>query len=358
MKVFIANPTKILFKSTDHDYIFKCFSLMSNFQDIEFVFNNQMITSYLANFQFVFNKINSKLIKNKELLNSPLQELFFYTNPSNCDIIFSYGAYPYNLISSKRYPIVCEQTFAYGGIINKKKWVEYLKRSRKIYVERADILITPSLASLNIFKEVFPQYIDKVHYIPYFLPYLKEINSKELLAKYTNIDKINLLFVGKQAKRKGLDNFIEAYLKLEDKLKKKLEVSVISSFLDGKIELPKEFNHKIYVEDIREEFRKAHVLIFPTKQEAYGLVLVEAMAQGCNVLTTNNPIQKSILEDKGGWFVDPHSIDSIYLALIEILNFTETQLYFNGLRNLENFSQNKTPQKVSQEYFKIFSSLM
>ena len=60
------------------------------------------------------------------------------------------------------------------------------------------------------------------------------------------------------------------------------------------------------------------VLVFPTRHEAYGLVLVEAMARGLAVITTSAEVQREIVGPAGGLFVDPFSVRALAAALREM----------------------------------------
>ena len=359
MKIFIANPTKTLVRSTDHDYLHTCFVSMQESHNIEFCVNKSIITRFHRDAVYIKNRILSKVRTSRDkLIMSPYNEAFYVNVPASCDLVFSYGGFPIQLFSSMRRPVICEQTYAYGGRMDFKVWKEYLIRNRKFYVERADLLVTPSVESLNCFRKVFPQYENKIVMIPYYLPYLKAIGDDQLKDKFATLEKIRLLFVGKEAKRKGLDKLIEAFGQLPPGIQERFEVTVVSKFVDGKLDLPDSFIYKSYVENITEEFHKAHVLVFLTKQEAYGLVLVEAMASGCAILTTDHPIQRSILNNTGAWFVDPFDTLSIREKLMEIATATSGQLFEMGMANVSNFETDKSPGKVGLKYFELFSRAM
>lgn len=274
---------------------------------------------------------------------------------SKSEVIFSYGAFP--IAVNNKLPIVCEQNYSPTSIIPDKIWINYLRKSRSLMVQGAAALTTPSPASYNYFLKVFPEYAHKMHLIPYYLPYLKGICEDKCIEKYENLKKINLLFVGKEGKRKGLDIFIKAYERLQTKEKNAFEVRVISQLLDGNIEIPKEFQFDTFVSDIISVFERTHILIFPTKQEAYGLVLVEAMAAGCNIITTNHPIQKSILNEEGGWFINPHSVNEMETVLKQLLTISKEELLTNAIRNLNNFLNDKCPDVVGQKYFELFKKV-
>ena len=225
-------------------------------------------------------------------------------------------------------------------------------------IEESFALVTPSPHSFEIFIKLFPQYSYKINYIPYYLPYIQKISQEELDGKYSNIDKIKLIFIGKQAKRKGLDLFLNAYAKLDIKEKKKLQITVISKFLDGEINLPQEFIFHKFVNNIQEELKKNHILIFLSKQEAYGLVLVEAMASGCNVFTTDHPIQRSICNNRGGWFVNINNLNNIVETLKLILNSDLSILKNNALNNIHNFEYDKNPVIVGKKYYNLFKATL
>ena len=89
--------------------------------------------------------------------------------------------------------------------------------------------------------------------------------------------------------------------------------------LDGPVELPAGWEHIAYAPDVHALMRQADVLAFPTKEEAYGLVLVEGLAAGCAVLTTKAPLQRSIVGDDAGYFVDPNDHATVALALSHVV---------------------------------------
>lgn len=359
MKIFIANPTKTIVRSTDHDYVHKYFVRMNTYQDIDFYTNESLLTRLHRDSVYVKNRIIDKLKGSSKNLNkNPYNDVFYVKAPLDCDLIFSYGGFPMQILSSVQKPIICEQTYAYGGRMDFKEWKEYLVKSRKFYVERSDLLVTPSIESLHCFQQVFPQYAYKIRVIPYFLPYLEAIEGEKLKSKFSSMDKIRLLFVGKEAKRKGLDKLVEAFEQLPPSVQDKFEVTVVSKFIDGNVALPKSFIYKSFVENIIHEFQKAHALVFLTKQEAYGLVLVEAMASGCAILTTDHPIQKSILNNTGGWFVNPLDVDAIRQILLDMTNISQEVFVKLAIANINNYLTDKSADQVSKKYFEMFSTLI
>jgi glycosyltransferase involved in cell wall biosynthesis len=125
--------------------------------------------------------------------------------------------------------------------------------------------------------------------------------------------------VGKQARRKGLDTLVQAWALLPAHVRRQLAVQVVSAMVDGEVSLPPEWARARYVPDVCAVMENAHVLVFPTKQEAFGLVLVEAMAAGCMIVTTKAQLQRSIVGDEAGCFIDPHSSEELATALESVV---------------------------------------
>ena len=68
--------------------------------------------------------------------------------------------------------------------------------------------------------------------------------------------------------------------------------------------------------EVQEAYRNAHVLIFPTLCDGFGMVVPEAMVAGCAVITTRNAGAADwIEEEKNGWKVEAGSVT----AMMEVI---------------------------------------
>ena len=96
-------------------------------------------------------------------------------------------------------------------------------------------------------------------------------------------------------------------------------------------------------------YRGAEALIFPSIYEGFGLPLVEAMASGTPVLTSNTT---ALPEVAGGvaLLVDPTSVDQIAVATEKIVNDTSLrgQLREKGLARAAQFSWFSTAARVHE----------
>jgi glycosyltransferase involved in cell wall biosynthesis len=252
-------------------------------------------------------------------------------------------------------PIVWQQTVApISADVDLGRWRSMLQRSRSPAVRRAERVVVPSETSLRHFVELFGWARERVEILPYYLPAL------EPLAPGASHDKLSevpgprrLLFVGKEARRKGLPAFVEAWAQLDAATRAELEVTVVSDFVDGPVALPPAWRRFAFVEDLYALMRDAHVLVFPTLREAYGLVLVEAMASGMAVITTAAPIQRDIVGPDGGLFVDPRDAQALAAALSDVAK-RAVDVAAMARANLDRFRATLWHEVVGPAHLRVF----
>ena len=78
-------------------------------------------------------------------------------------------------------------------------------------------------------------------------------------------------------------------------------------------------------EQLGEHFASADMLLWPGVGEAYGMVYLEAQAQGCPVLAQDRPGVRDVVRD-GGWLVAPEDPPAFALAIETLMNDDEARL--------------------------------
>lgn len=71
-------------------------------------------------------------------------------------------------------------------------------------------------------------------------------------------------------------------------------------------------------EQVRREMQQANLFILPSRFEAFGVVLVEAMATGCPVISTYSGGPEFIVNDKAGLLVEPDNVQQLKDAMKQI----------------------------------------
>jgi phosphatidylinositol alpha-mannosyltransferase len=167
--------------------------------------------------------------------------------------------------------------------------------------------------------EIIPNGIDLAHFTPDVSP-IEEFCD----------DKLNILFVGRLEKRKGLEYLLRAYRQVKQevpnsrliavgpgtRLRKQYEKWVRRSGLGDIV-----FVGRVSYADLPRYYKTADVYCSPaTSRESFGIVLLEAMAVGKPVIASNIEGYANVLtHGEEGWLVPPKNSGALARALTDIL---------------------------------------
>ncbi len=192
-----------------------------------------------------------------------------------------------------------------------------------------------------------------------FLPQ-QEKEYKEILKKYS-IPKPYILFVGMLEPRKNLDGLLRAYAPLKERLnhhliivgKKGWKYEPIFETVK-KLELQNHVHFLGYVpdEDVPALYSAATCFVYPSFYEGFGIPIIEAMACGCPVITSNNSSMKEIAGN-AAILVDPYNITDIQNA-IELLiadKAIRIKKRKEGIIQAKKFSWEKMVFKTKEVYY-------
>lgn len=168
---------------------------------------------------------------------------------------------------------------------------------KKIARKEIDHFITPTkLAKKALIKEGVPT--KKITVIPMGV----DLNRFKPSRIHQFGGDITILFIGRLEESKGILNLVKAFTKLNKSIPN-LKLNIIGQgTLKEKI-----INHKniilktVSYSKIHQEYQKADIFCLPSQetstwQEQYGMVLVEAMASGLPIITTNTGAIKEVCE--------------------------------------------------------------
>lgn len=175
----------------------------------------------------------------------------------------------------------------------------------------------------------------KAHYLQYgwsadtidVLPcVLRDFPAEKIPLKSID-DVIKLGFVGRLSPEKGLDELVEALSILIGE-GRSLSLTIAGSGDDEhKIHAllqQKRLQQRVFfsgwITDIREWLKDIDLLIVPSKEETFGIVVLESMAHGCPVVSTYAPGPASQIENgKTGWLAEPGNAVSLANAITTAL---------------------------------------
>ena len=229
---------------------------------------------------------------------------------------------------------------------------------------RADRIIAISESTRNDLIELSPQLKDRTVVIPDGVDscFFNARECPDTLEKYS-IKKPYILYVGCADLHKNLKRLVKAFARLTPHFPHFLVLAgKITSRHKPIFDLVDELNlgHKVIfpdfieTEDLPSIYKSAELFTFPSLYEGFGLVLLEAMAAGTPVLTSNITSLPEVVGNAGMLF-DPFNEMAIYEALRSVLENIplQAEMKTNGIERAHRFSWGKTAQKTLHVYKEV-----
>ena len=170
------------------------------------------------------------------------------------------------------------------------------------------------------YYNIIPNGVDLEHFSPDVAP-IKEFRD----------GKLNILFVGRMEKRKGLNYLLDAFGRVKQelpnsrliavgpgtRLRRKYEKKVTKSGLKDVV-----FVGFASYEDLPRYYKNADIFCAPaTGSESFGIILLEAMALGKPIVASNIEGYAGLISDGvDGQLVPPKDSQSLAQALVSLLN--------------------------------------
>jgi glycosyltransferase involved in cell wall biosynthesis len=177
-----------------------------------------------------------------------------------------------------------------------------------------------------------------------------------------------ILFLGNTAPKKNTVNVIKAYIEYKEAIPeglplvildydKKLVFELLAKL--GKQQFEKDFIFPGYIasEEMPLLYNISRLFLYPSLRESFGLPLLEAMACGVPVITSNTSSMPEIASD-AALFVDPLDYQQIKDRIIEVLNDKEleSQLKEKGLKRAANFTWKSSAAQLLSVYNSLSTS--
>ncbi|CAI1545850.1 Mannosylfructose-phosphate synthase [Serratia quinivorans] len=114
------------------------------------------------------------------------------------------------------------------------------------------------------------------------------------------------------------------------------------------------FTGKVSDDVLATIYKGASLLFFPSLYEGFGLPVIEAMACGTPVITSNGTSLKEVAGE-AALLVDPCNIDEMVYSLEKVVNSESVaeSLKLKGLEQAKKFTWEKTTNKINQELKKL-----
>ena len=177
-------------------------------------------------------------------------------------------------------------------------------------------------------------------------------------------------FVGRVRPLKGVDVFVEAMIKTlpifteyraviigrvkaaDKRFVEELKKKISEANLNDRIE----FRDEISVEKLPNEYKKMAVCVVPSRQEGFGLVPLEAMANGVPVITTNIGSWSEVVTKDLGFVVSVDDLNAIVNHLHHLLSNPEKAAKMGKVAKehiMENYSIKREADQICEVYQRL-----
>jgi glycosyltransferase involved in cell wall biosynthesis len=191
----------------------------------------------------------------------------------------------------------------------------------------------------------------------------KDAGAIEKIKKIYNISDKYILSVGRLDPRKNILRLIEAFkiFKKNKDFTHKLVIVGKKDYLSSAIEkaikeMPDQIIMAGYVPDesLAVLYSRAEVFVYPSLFEGFGLPVLEAMACGCPVISSNT---SSIPEVSGGaaLLIDPYKVEEIAAAINKVVldDRLREEMILKGLKRAEFFKWGFSAGKLLKVFERI-----
>ena len=276
---------------------------------------------------------------------------------ANCDVVFSHRGFPRN---AAPHPVVWQSSVLHPEMTAyyypQSNIQQEIDRKGPLFL-RSTIIHVSTEAEVRRLNKTFPESAGRFFCTPFFLPSMAAANP-EILAKHGERGEIRILFVGDQAKRKGLDVLFEAYRSLPGAVRSRAKLLVVSRLTDGQMTVPQEPGIEIHRglphSDVIKAMRAAHILAVPSRFESYGLVYLEAMSQGTVPIAPDWEVQREILDGgAAGSLVEPGSARALRLSLEHLIEHHDDRARL-AESSYGRFTSTYAPGHVARRFLTMF----
>jgi glycosyltransferase involved in cell wall biosynthesis len=197
------------------------------------------------------------------------------------------------------------------------------------------------------------------------------IGNKEALAKIQqkyHLPSSFIFFLGNQAPKKNMKRVLEAYIQYFDSEKKPIGMVIAESSAKDILKILTELDRNDVFEKITLTgyvphtelpfiYNLATLFLYPSLRESFGIPIIEAMACGTPVITSNTSAMPEVAEE-AAILVNPLDSASIATAISKVLDDKKFRNYliFNGLCRATHFSWEATAEQTIALYQSVFKA--
>lgn len=282
-------------------------------------------------------------------------------NPASC-------RYAFSAASSRKIPIITTEHDPF-----KLNLFKDLIKKRSL--KKVNCVVTVSKNNQKILQKLYPEFKNKFVVIPNGIDTTwwhsqslritdldRKKTKEELFLAHEN--SLIITSIAELHERKGLKYLIEAIPEIITKFQN-IKLAIVGegpqrNELEKLIKELKIENHVILTgrqKEIPKLLKCSDIFVLPSRREAFGLVILEAMISGLPIIASNTGgIPEIITANKTGILVEPESSQELSKALIKLIENDKKRQEFS-LAGQKLVHEKFEAKKMAEEYAKIYENV-
>ena len=253
---------------------------------------------------------------------------------------------------------------------DEKSLLEFRRGGRNIWIRaieefgpQVSKIAVRGESSVKLLCEMYPEFSDKVVNLSFIHKEFYIARESEVLQKQKMDGALNITFVGRESRRKGLVELIAALKILRNELGVcNFVFNIVSNFNDGIVELPNEDWINYYKElphnEVLHLMQKSQLFVMPSHFESYGLVYLEAMAAGCVVIARDGEPQREFMNyGHAGFNINASDVKGIAKILEMILQDSDLRCRI-AVAAVERYKVLYSQARVYEDWVKVLNEIL
>lgn len=266
------------------------------------------------------------------------------------------------LVRKKKKIIIHYHGGYYRKLYNKMNFLQ--KKLNNILISKVDTIIVLSKSLRSLFSGMVPQ--EKIKICENFVEDSSLLSDKEFDCKINNLvnkKKIDILYLSNFIKSKGYIDVLDVARKFKGKevnfhfagkFFSNKEFNEFKSFIDSNGLDNVQFHGVVNGNQKKKLFNNCDVFILPTYYHIEGqpISIIEALANGLTVITTNHAGIPDIISTDNGYIIEPKQTDQIENAIYDLIFNREKIIEYAkvnreyALRNFKEIDYIKRLEKI------------
>ena len=326
MKLYVHCPQWFIRpRNTDWRYVRYTLPRMSEYgASFSFILSTSVATVWRTNARYLETALRRRMFRPRTYaLGTAIDQDEF--KRSGCGALYCHDDFP---LRAEGIPVVWQNSLLDREMleaagVDANRYSQLIEEKREGF-KAASLVLVSTEAERSRLSRMFPDCEARFAAVPFFLPGCEIIQTDALEQKIMRDEILRCVFVGHEAKRKGLDRVYRAISGLRPSVRARVHLTVVSAEADGRVDPPPFANLRIHKALPRSRvlslMRSSDVLLMPSLFESYGLVFVEAMSQGTIPVVPDWEVQREIVDYGRAGIVtsgDPSELSALIERLCE-----------------------------------------